>query len=226
MRTLKKAERVPPLRDQVADSVIRALREGRFVAGERLTEKRVADVLGVSRTPVREALGLLAQRGMLERRDRGGFVVVRPSVASLQSKFELRRLLEPYAARKVVGVITSVQVAQLRKEIGKFRKLIVSGTAAEVARGNRDVRKLLFQSCGNPDLLHAIEQVTEHVYFLGTLTMERKSVRELVLACHLRILRALDKRDVDAVEQALIEYLDAAYRTAAEAFDRPGARRS
>jgi DNA-binding GntR family transcriptional regulator len=179
----------------------------------------VADVLGVSRTPVREALGLLAQRGMLERRDRGGFVVVQPSRESLQQKFELRRLLEPYAARKAAALMTPVQVERLHKEVAKLRKLVASGTAADVARTNREVRRLLFQNCGNPDLLRAIEQVTEHVYFLGTLTMEKKSVRELVLACHQRILRAIDARDEDAVEKALVEYLDAAYGTASEWLD-------
>jgi DNA-binding GntR family transcriptional regulator len=76
------------------------IHEGRLSPGERLTEDSLASILGVSRTPVREALGALAQRGVLARRDRGGFVVPVPNLAGLKNAFELRRLLEPYAAQR------------------------------------------------------------------------------------------------------------------------------
>lgn len=85
MPEIAKIKRALPLRDQVLDGVIRGLTSGTLRPGERLTEAGVATALGVSRTPVREALGLLAQRGTLTRRAQGGFVVATPSLKILRT---------------------------------------------------------------------------------------------------------------------------------------------
>jgi DNA-binding GntR family transcriptional regulator len=213
MGKISKIERVAPLREQVADGLMQALRNGRFSPGERLTEERVADVLGVSRTPVREAFGVLAQRGILTGRDGGGFYVSKPSLSSLENVFELRRLLEPYAARLAARRFKSTDLARLRKATAKLRKLVTTGSAALIAEANREVRRVLFGLCGNENLVRAIEQNSDHVYLIGMLTMNSKEIRALVLARHEQILKALVARDERAIERAVTEYLDAAHRS-------------
>ncbi len=217
MGKISKVERVAPLREQVADGMMRALLNGRFLPGERLTEGRVADVLGVSRTPVREAFGVLEQRGILARRDGGGIFVVKPSLRSLEDVFELRRLLEPYAARLAARRVKSADVARLRKAMAKLRKLVPTGSAAAIAEENREIRRVLFELCGNASLVRAIEQNSDHVYLIGMLTMSSKQTRAIVLARHEQILKALATQDEKAIEQAVVEYLDAAYRSVAAA---------
>src|ERR1700722_11213982 len=105
MGSINKVARAPLLRDQVVSGILKELQDGRFSPGDRLTEEHIATVLGVSRTPVREALGILAQRGILSRRRGSGFAVSMPSLKSLEDTFELRRLLEPYAARRAASEI-------------------------------------------------------------------------------------------------------------------------
>ena len=222
MVKISKVERVAPLREQVADGMMQALLNGRFLPGERLTEGRVAEVLGVSRTPVREAFGVLEQRGILTRRDGGGIFVVKPSLRSLEDVFELRRLLEPYAARLAARRIKIADLARLRKAMAKLRKFVPSGSAAAIAEANRDIRRLLFELCGNASLARAIEQNSDHVYLIGMLTMSSKQTRAIVLARHEQILKALATRDESAIEQAVIEYLDAAYRSVAAALTSDG----
>lgn len=217
MQGFSKAERAPPLRDQVAAGLLQALQDGQFAPGERLTEERVASVLGVSRTPVREALGVLAQRGILSRRKGGGFVVSKPSLKSLDDTFELRRLLEPYAARRAALEITAPELAQLRTAVAKLRKLVPAGKASAMAKANRDIRRLLFGISHNASLAQAIDQLSDHVYLLGVLTMKSKSVRALVLSHHESILSAVTARDQGAVEKAMKEYLAAAHRSAVAA---------
>jgi DNA-binding GntR family transcriptional regulator len=217
MGTISKVERVAPLREQVADGMMRALLNGRFLPGERLTEGRVAEVLGVSRTPVREAFGVLEQRGILMRRDGGGIFVVKPSLRSLEDVFELRRLLEPYAARLAARRVKSTDLARLRKAMAKLRKLVPTGSAAAIAEENREIRRVLFDLCGNASLVRAIEQNSDHVYLIGMLTMSSKQTRAIVLARHEQILKALATQDETAIEQAVVEYLEAAYRSVAAA---------
>ena len=217
MGKISKVERVAPLREQVADGMMRALLNGRFLPGERLTEGRVAEVLGVSRTPVREAFGVLEQRGILTRRDGGGIFVVKPSLRSLEDVFELRRLLEPYAARLAARRVKSTDLARLRKAMAKLRKLVPTGSAAAIAEENREIRRVLFELCGNASLVRAIEQNSDHVYLIGMLTMSSKQTRAIVLARHEQILKALATQDEKAIEQAVVEYLDAAYQSVAAA---------
>ena len=213
MEKIAKAERAPLLRDQVVAGVLQALQDGRFSPGERLTEEHVATVLGVSRTPVREALGLLAQRGILSRRHSSGFAVAKPSLKSLEDAFELRRLLEPYAARRAAIEITTAELAELRNAIARLRKLVPAGKASLVAKTNRDIRRLLYSCSRNASLAGAIDQLSDHVYLLGILTMKDKAVRALVLARHESIFKALSARDEGAVEKAVMDYLSAAHRS-------------
>jgi DNA-binding GntR family transcriptional regulator len=210
MGKFSKVERVAPLRDQVAEGLLQALRSGRFLPGERLTEEQVAEVLGVSRTPVREAFGVLAQRGILTRREGGGFVVSKPSLSNLENVFELRRLLEPYAARRAARQFKGTDLALLRTAVAKLRALVPSGSSAAIAEANREIRRILFGLCGNPSLTRAIEENSDHIYLLGMLTMNSKDTRAVVLASHERILKALAARNEHAIEQAVAEYLDAA----------------
>ncbi len=217
MGNISKVERVAPLRDQVADGLLQALRNGRFLPGERLTEEQVAEVLGVSRTPVREAFGVLAQRGILTRREGGGFFVSKPSLSSLEDVFELRRLLEPYAARRAARQIKGTDLALLRTAVAKLRTLVPTGSSAAIAKANREIRRILFGLCGNPSLTRAIEENSDHIYLLGMLTMNSKDTRAVVLASHERILKALAARNEPAIEQAVTEYLDAAHRSVTSA---------
>ena len=213
MAKIAKVVRAPLLRDQVLTGILRELQDGRFSPGERLTEEYVATVLGVSRTPVREALGILAQRGILSRRHGSGFAVSKPSLKILEDTFELRRLLEPYAARRAATDISTTELAELRQAIAKLRKLVPSGKASLVAKANRDIRRLLFGVSRNASLAQAIDQLSDHVYLLGILTMKDKAVRALVLARHESIFKAMLARDKDAVEKAVMDYLSAAHRS-------------
>jgi DNA-binding GntR family transcriptional regulator len=213
MGRIAKVERAPLLRDQVVSGVLQELQDGRFSPGERLTEEYIATVLGVSRTPVREALGILAQRGILSRRHGSGFAVSKPSLKSLEDTFELRRLLEPYAARRAASEINATELAELRKAIGRLRKLVPSGKASLVAKANRDIRRLLFGVSRNASLAQAIDQLSDHVYLLGILTLKDKSVRALLVVRHESIFKALSTRDEEAVDKAVMDYLSAAHRS-------------
>jgi DNA-binding GntR family transcriptional regulator len=224
MRKIAKAKRAPLLRDQVMAGVLQELQDGQFSPGDRLTEEHIATVLGVSRTPVREALGVLAQRGILSRRHGNGFAVAKPSLQSLEDAFELRRLLEPYAARRAAENITAAGLAELRNAIARLRKLVPSGKASLVAKTNRDIRRLLFSASLNASLAQAIDQLSDHVYLLGILTMKDKSVRALVLARHESIFKALSVRDKNAVGKAVMDYLSAAHDSVTSALSTINSR--
>jgi DNA-binding GntR family transcriptional regulator len=222
MPTIAKIERALPLRDQVLSGVLRELSIGRFRPGERLTEGHVATVLGVSRTPVREALGLLAERGILMRRAFGGFVVVAPSAKMLQDTFELKSILEPPAARRAAERITDTELVQLRKTLQRLRKVAAKGNGSEVMPAIWEFRRLLYCSSGNDALAKAIEQANDYsqVQFIAMLALASPSIRKLLVARHDEIFAALEARNGAAIERAVHKNLAAWYRSTTDALSQ------
>jgi DNA-binding GntR family transcriptional regulator len=213
MAQLPKPTRSVPLREQVMESLIQALRSGVFRPGEWLTEQSVGEVLGVSRTPVREALGMLAQRGLLTRREGGGYAVASTRGKALAGIFELRRLIEPFAARRAAELASTDQVKQLAGAIQVLRKAVARGEPGAVMKANQEVRRLLFSFADNEALTNAISQLNDHVQYIGTLTMADRTVQKIVLSHHLRVFAAIQSGNAAAAERAIRAYLDAAYES-------------
>lgn len=219
MTRLVKVTRAQPLREQVVDSVVEALRTGLFPAGERLTEEGVAAALGVSRTPVREALSVLAQKGVIARRSGGGYVVPSHGAKAVEDVFAVRRLLEPYAARTIVAVITDDDISRLREALQHLRRA-ASASAEEMMQANLEMRRQLFSMLDNEPLARAIAQLNESVQFVGLLTLKDAKVRKLVISRHERVMRAFVDRDPDAAEKAMLAYVEGARDAALKALER------
>src|SRR5215475_9877818 len=96
---LSEVRRAPPLAEQIYLQLKQLLRTGAFEPAQRLVDATIAQQLNVSRTPVREAFSRLAADGLLETKA-GGFQVVTPTDQDMSEIFEMRRLLEPPAARQ------------------------------------------------------------------------------------------------------------------------------
>jgi DNA-binding GntR family transcriptional regulator len=203
-------KRARPLREQGLDALRQALFTGKFQPGERITEEAVAEMLGVSRTPAREAINALGQQGVLEARPGGGFIFPSPSLAEIEDVFELRRILEPYAARKAIRQAGGKDVDTLRGIVDRQKELLGSGNAQRFFSLTLQFRRALFELAGNPRLATTIGQFMDHLYFVGILTLRERPVREVVIRGHERIIRALEARDEQAMEEAVLRHLEAA----------------
>lgn len=198
------------LREQALEALRHALFTGKFRPGQRVTEEAVADMLGVSRTPAREAINVLGQQGILERRDGGGFHFPSPSLAEIENVFELRRILEPYAARKAIRQCSGQDIEALRVIVAKQEELVARGDAMRFFSLNLQFRRVLFDLAGNPRLSATIGQFMDHLYFVGILTLREEPVRRVVIGGHESMIRALEDRDETAMEKAVLAHLDAA----------------
>src|SRR5450432_4116481 len=118
--TLADLQRAPSLAEQIYQRLRYQLRSGTFAPGERFVESALAQQLVVSRSPVREALGKLASDGFLESRG-NGFQVMKPTETDMSEIFEMRRLLEPPAARQAVHAMAVPTVKILDNELANAR---------------------------------------------------------------------------------------------------------
>lgn len=215
------------LREQAYDRIRVRLRSGRFRPGQRVTEVALAASLDVSRTPVREALGLLSREGLLDSHPRGGFAVPSPSPRDIDEIFEIRRRLEPYAAAQAAERATVEGVAVLRDAVKEGRGHLADDGVIALAAANAHFRAALFAMAGNARLARCIETFDDHVQYVRHLTWYRHSVRRTVISGQLMLLDAVRRRDaagaaagmnarLDAERDAVIAVLDD------EAAERPG----
>ena len=149
---MKKLLKSLPLRDRVYESLRKELFNGTFTPGQRITEQEIAVSLGVSRTPVREALNLFRKQGILEQSHGGAYVFSAPSIKQVEDIFEIRRALEPLAARKAVKNCSEADIQQLQNLIQKEEDLL----------NEEDTSKTAFNSVDHADLI-VIQPLQEEV---------------------------------------------------------------
>jgi DNA-binding GntR family transcriptional regulator len=198
----------------LADRVYNQLRDNigshQIRPGERLQEVSLAAQLGVSRTPVREALARLESEGMIVVEGRG-FVVPELTDADIEEIYELRFLLEPAAARSAVAEVTGAS------DLASMASAIDDAVAAEK---NDDFRAFLdansrFHNAWralvpNRRMSKLLDQYVGHVRFLRVLTLGDPAARKAALTGMKNIHAAFKKRDADAAATAMHKHLEAA----------------
>lgn len=190
-------------RDNISDSVATALRnmivDGRLPDGERINEVRLSQLLGVSRTPLREALARLTQEGAVKSVPRIGYFVRPLSLEEFEQIYQIRPLLDPEALR-LAGVPSRDQLKRLR-EIND--RMSSAGDADAIIALDDDFHLELLSNCPNLVLLDLIRQFIQRTrrYEIG-LMRESANVRHATQD-HERILRALSKGDLDKASSEL-----------------------
>ncbi len=176
---------------------------GAIVAGEMVTERQIAGRLGISRTPVREAVRRLEGEGTLERQ-RSGALVVRPySLEDFLHALAVRRLLEGEAARLAAGRVPPEVLAAARERTDRLR---VVGMNETTRQEDRDFHAAIAEASGNPVLATAISDLRRRtaMFRLGRLPERVDQVCDE----HLAILDALARGNGEAARAAMHLHLD------------------
>jgi DNA-binding GntR family transcriptional regulator len=205
---LKPLERAAALGEQVYEALRNELRAGRLRPGERLAEASLAEHLGVSRTPVREALTRLASEGLLAAAGRS-FALPRLTPRDVEQVYELRRLLEPEAMRQAAGRSLGA-LAALDAAVRQCAAAHRAGDTAAFSEGNSRFREAWLALVPNRRLVHAIDLYSDHVRALRALTLNDATVRAGALAGMREIRAALAAGDARAAAAAMARQLDRA----------------
>ena len=145
---------------QEATALLRKmLLDGRFAAGERMVEGQIAEELGISRTPLREALHRLAQEGMLEKRPAGGYQVRKLKRSEVEDAIALRSMLESHAARLAATRATPEEVRALRANLAQFDAASAQGDLSGLVEVNTAFHMLLRTAAHSPLLLQLLEEM-------------------------------------------------------------------
>lgn len=204
--------RVPSGR--VADHVCQALRQAilsRLLRpGERLDVQDLTAKLGVSATPVRQAIQQLFAEGLIEVRPRSGTFVARLSPRDVEETFQIRAALECLAAETAVKRIKAAQLARMKQLLARMSRPVTSPESqAEHEQDNAEFHGILIEASGNRRLREIYRTLNAHIQIARIHRSHaewcRRADREQ--REHTAILRALQKRDAPALCEALRRHI-------------------
>ena len=176
---------------------------GAIAAGEPVTERLIAARLGMSRTPVREAVRRLEGEGTLQRQRSGALVVQPYSMETFLHALAVRRLLEGETARLAAGKIDSRLLAEMRERIARLRR---EGLGDGGRQDDRDFHAAIAQASGNPVLATTIGDLRKRtaMFRLGRLPERLDQVCDE----HLAIVDALQSGDGETARTAMQRHID------------------
>ena len=224
MATLKALERPHLLGDRVYSTLRAHLVSGLVPSGQPLQEAALAAQLGVSRTPVREALTRLASEGLLDSEGRS-FILPALSEADIEEIYELRLLLEPEALRQVaLRLHEKSQLVPFREEVAAMAAAHADNDVEAFTEANYRYRDAWLELIPNRRLLRAIELYADHVRYLRALTLGDRAIRVVVLNGLKKLLAALSAGDGNGASAAMRDHLLQAKRFLREARGRQNKR--
>ncbi len=153
-----------PLRDVVYNTLREAILKGELKPGERLMEMQLASRLGVSRTPIREAIRMLELEGLAVTVPRKGAEVARMTEKDMEDVLEIREALDELAARIVVAKINSEQMKELKEAREKFAESTKSGDIKRIAEMDVKFHDIIYEATGNPKLVNLLNNLREQLY--------------------------------------------------------------
>ncbi|NBE56650.1 GntR family transcriptional regulator [Streptomyces boluensis] len=188
----------PPAAERVYQHVKQAVLERRYEGGTLLTEGELATDVGVSRTPVREALLKLEVEGLLKLYPKKGALVLPVSAQEIADVVETRLLVEEHAARKAVPAPARL-IERLEELLAQQREQAAAGDFAAAAVTDRCFHAEIVRSGGNAILSRLYDQLRDRQLRMGVAVMQSHPDRiAKTLAEHAEILQALRDGDADA----------------------------
>ena len=191
-----------------ATELIRAaIIDGRLEPGRRLKEEELARELGISRTPVREALLVLQTEGLLESAPNRGATVRTYEAADLDDLYQLRALLEGFAARRAAARISAADLDRLRESCERFVALRAEDDVTDLVRENLSFHNVILEAAGSERLVQMVRKVIElplvyrsYVWY----SPEQKLISEHY---HRQLTAALTAHDAERAELVMKEHI-------------------
>jgi DNA-binding GntR family transcriptional regulator len=188
-----------------------AIQAGSLTPGMRMREVELAQWLGTSRTPVREALGRLLNDGLVVNDSSRGMIVTELDHQMVDELYVMREVLEGTAAGLAARHASATEIALLRRLAEKDRQ--IGDKPAELSRNNKSFHETLYQSAHNRYLLKTLSTLRESMALLGQTTLALPGRSHTATDEHEEIVSAIERRDAAAAEAAARAHIRAAYQT-------------
>lgn len=197
-----------PLRDVVFNTLRQAILRGELKPGERLMEIRLANKLGVSRTPIREAIRKLELEGLVLMIPRKGAEVADITEKSLRDVLEVRKALEELAVQLTCDKITKEQIRELEQAAEQFKKTLKSNDITEIAEADVRFHDIIYLATDNQKLILLLNNLREQMYRYRIEYLKRADKYSQLLAEHEEIIRRIEKKQKKEAAEIVCKHID------------------
>jgi DNA-binding GntR family transcriptional regulator len=220
MPRLKAISQPLPLAKMAYEILRDSIIHGQLRPGEVYNEMALAKDLGISRTPVREALLELSAQGLVTFLPRKGLIVKHFTRKDVEEIFELRRVIELAAVEKATGCEPPCDLSKLKRHLNDQRKAAVKKDFTGFMKADREFHAEFCRLSNNQRLVAILENVRDLVHFMGMQGLSAKGRAEIVIKEHAKVLEAVSERDpanarkameshLNISEQAVVQYFSA-----------------
>ena len=207
------------LGQHVFENLKNAIIKGDVLPGSRLIESRLAETLGISRTPVREAMHKLEREGYLCKLPQGGFSLLGLSRDEVEETFGIRGALESYAARLAAEKHQPSDLEPLEQKIRIYQKHLDSKDLDALTDINTEFHDLLYALSKSPKLIKMINNLQDQIYRFRQLILKDEKLAIMSNNDHKDMLALIRQRDAEGVEQLVREHLARGQKAVLESYD-------
>ena len=197
-----------PLRDVVFNTLRQAILRGELKPGERLMEIQLANKLGVSRTPIREAIRKLELEGLVLMIPRKGAEVAEITEKSLRDVLEVRRALEELAVQLACEKITKEEIRELERVAKEFQQVVNSSDITEIAEVDVCFHDIIYTATDNQKLIQLLNNLREQMYRYRVEYLKRDGVFPQLIAEHEAIIRHIENNEKEKATEVMCRHID------------------
>lgn len=197
-----------PLRDVVFNTLRQAILTGELKPGERLMEIHLANKLGVSRTPIREAIRKLELEGLVTMIPRRGAEVAQITEKSLQDVLEVRSSLDALCAELACERISPQELEALGEACKAFEQAIESKDVRSIAAADVKLHDIIVEATGNKRLVQLVNNLAEQMYRYRFEYIKDFSMHQRLIEEHRVMYEAIKNKDKETAAQAAVTHID------------------
>ncbi len=196
-----------PLRDVVFNTLREAILKGELKPGERLMELQLAEKLGVSRTPIREAIRMLEQEGLAVTIPRRGAEVAKMTEKDMQDVLQVREALDELAASIACELITEEEMEQLEQAAEEFETATNTKDIKRIADTDMTFHDIIYHATRNPKLVNILNNLREQMYRYRVEYLKDEQNYPVLLKEHGEILAGFRERNKDMVTDSMRKHV-------------------
>lgn len=205
-----------PLRDVVFNTLREAILKGELEPGERLMEIALAQKLGVSRTPIREAIRKLELEGLVVMAPRKGAEVAEITLKDLRDVLEVRKNLEELAVELACKKATEEDIEDMRRAHEEFIKTLSQKDLTVIAEADVKFHDVIYKTTDNKRLIQILNNLREQMYRYRLEYIKDEKKRMILTDEHLQIIGAIEGKDVNAAKDYIQVHINNQEKTIVE----------
>lgn len=205
-----------PLRDVVFNTLRQAILRGELKPGERLMEIQLANKLGVSRTPIREAIRKLELEGLVLMIPRRGAEVAEITEQNLRDVLEVREALEELSVKLACQHATREQLEVMKEAAETFKKSLHGDDVTKIAEADVAFHDAINMATSNKKLIQILNNLREQMYRYRVEYLKNRDVYEQLIEEHEMLIEAVESRDQERAVEVICRHIDNQEKAIAE----------